>query len=88
MGGLQGQEGAGILAGRVGVAFRGSGVRMADEELRFREKVFYGYADFGSGIAFTVVGLYLFAYLATKTRAAGSRAQNARRGHTAQVPYV
>jgi len=50
----------------LGLAWR-LGVRMADEELRLREKVFYGYGDFGSGIAFTVIGLYLFTYLATKT---------------------
>lgn len=40
---------------------------MAAEELRLREKIAYGYADFGYGIAFSVVGLYLFTYLATKT---------------------
>ena len=40
---------------------------MADEELRFREKVFYGYADFGYGMAFTVIGLYLWPFLAHKT---------------------
>ncbi len=40
---------------------------MAQEELRLREKLAYGYADFGYGIAFSVIGLYLFPYLATKT---------------------
>lgn len=40
---------------------------MAGEELSVREKIAYGYADFGYGMAFTMVGIYLFTYLATRT---------------------
>ena len=40
---------------------------MARDELTLREKIAYGYADFGYGIAFSFVGLYLFPYLAHKT---------------------
>jgi Na+/melibiose symporter-like transporter len=40
---------------------------MVGDELRLREKLAYGYADFGYGIAFTVVGLYLWPYLSTMT---------------------
>jgi GPH family glycoside/pentoside/hexuronide:cation symporter len=40
---------------------------MAVGELSYREKIAYGYADFGYGIAFSFVGLYLFPYLAHKT---------------------
>ncbi|MBN1917417.1 MAG: MFS transporter [Verrucomicrobia bacterium] len=40
---------------------------MARDELTLREKIAYGYADFGFGIAFSFIGLYLFPYLAHKT---------------------
>jgi GPH family glycoside/pentoside/hexuronide:cation symporter len=40
---------------------------MAAEQLKLREKIAYGYADFGYGIAFSFIGLYLFPYLAHKT---------------------
>lgn len=40
---------------------------MAGDEPGLREKLAYGYADFGYGIAVSVISLYLFPYLAVKT---------------------
>jgi len=40
---------------------------MTEEGLRLREKLAYGYADFGYGAAFSVIGLYLWPFLSTMT---------------------
>jgi GPH family glycoside/pentoside/hexuronide:cation symporter len=51
-----------VLSSRVGLG------DMATDELTVREKIAYGYADFGYGIAFSFVGLYLWPYLSTITQ--------------------
>ena len=40
---------------------------MANQELRLQEKLAYGYADFGYGIGFSVIGLYLWPFIMTMT---------------------